>query len=131
MEIYSEGINASCRLPEPIPKFHNIYGMQCKFEDHDISLFFFFFPTNFRTLSPKAGPVHQVHANPEEDPKEDPDEDPKEDPNENPDEDPNKDPVEYPGEDSNWDLEEDSNIDPRDVMVEDPDYNPRRDWLSE
>ena len=124
MEIYFEAINASCRLPEPIPKFHNIYKMQRKFEDHDVS---HFFSTNFRTPSPKAGPVHQVPANSEEDPKEDPKEDPREDPNEDPNEDTKEDSVEDLGEDSDWDLEEESNIDPRNVVVEDPNYNPQCD----
>ena len=87
IEIYSEGINASHRLPEPVPKFHNIYEMQRKFEDHDIS----HFATNFRTPSPKAGPVHQVPANSEEDPKEDSDIDPRDVMVEDPDYDPRRD----------------------------------------
>ena len=89
MDIYSQGINSSCRLPEPVPKFHNIYEMRRVYEDYDRTRYI----TNSPTPSPEAGLIHQAPVDPEEDPDEDPEEDPEEDPDEDPVEHLNEDPI--------------------------------------
>ena len=68
LDIYSQGINSNCRLPEPVPKFYNIYEIQRMYEDYDRTRYI----TNSPTPSPGAGLVHQATVDPEEDSDSDP-----------------------------------------------------------